>query len=193
MPSGIPTARGVDHVGITVPDLGQAVDYFVSVLGAREVYRGPVIEDATGSYLADHLDVHPRARLQVAMTRWGRQQNVELLEYRAPGGRSEMPGNADVGSVHLSIDVEDIQAAWEYLADDPRNRMIGDGPQTIRDGVNDDMTWFYFRTPWGMVIECSSRTAQAPADWPCALHRPTGPWHDEPAEDTAAPYPPSSG
>ena len=177
MTAGIPTARGVDHVGISVPDLEQAVSYFVEVLGAREVYRGPVIQDPEGTSLQDYLDVHPRARLQVSMTRWGREQNVELLEYHAPNQRVEMPANADLGSVHLSIDVEDIRAAWDYLVSDPRSTVIGDSPQGIADGVNDGMTWFYFRTPWGMLLECSSRLGQQSGAWAaCGLHRSAGPW-----------------
>ncbi|MDF5717857.1 MAG: VOC family protein [Rhizonema sp. NSF051] len=31
---GIPTAKYVDHVGITVPDINQALKFFVDVLGA---------------------------------------------------------------------------------------------------------------------------------------------------------------
>jgi catechol 2,3-dioxygenase-like lactoylglutathione lyase family enzyme len=185
--AGIPTARGVDHVGVSVPDLEQAVSYFVEVLGAREVYRGPVIEDSEGTSLLDYLDVHPRARLQVSMTRWGREQNVELLEYHAPDQRAAIPANSDLGSVHLSIDVEDIQVAWEYLTSDSRSTVIGDGPQRVADGVNDGMAWFYFRTPWGMLLECSSRVGQQqqqPAAWAtCGLHRASGPWNrDSPSE-----------
>ena len=33
---GLPTLRGHDHTGITVPDINQAVSFFVDVLGCRK-------------------------------------------------------------------------------------------------------------------------------------------------------------
>jgi hypothetical protein len=39
MTAASPTARGVDHVGITVPNLAEVMDYFVSVLGAPDPWR----------------------------------------------------------------------------------------------------------------------------------------------------------
>ncbi|MBV8886414.1 MAG: VOC family protein [Chroococcidiopsidaceae cyanobacterium CP_BM_RX_35] len=39
--AGIPTARNVDHVGLTVPDLNQALTFFVDVLGADVLWVEP--------------------------------------------------------------------------------------------------------------------------------------------------------
>lgn len=33
--TGIPGLRGTDHIGFTVPDLEQAVDFFVNVIGCE--------------------------------------------------------------------------------------------------------------------------------------------------------------
>jgi len=48
MGRGIPGTRNMDHVGLTVPDLEQAVRFFVDVLGADELFRfaeGPGTEN----------------------------------------------------------------------------------------------------------------------------------------------------
>lgn len=48
-PSGIPTARNVDHVGVTVPDLDGAVSFFVDVLGCEVIYRTVPFSDPEGA------------------------------------------------------------------------------------------------------------------------------------------------
>lgn len=36
--SGLPGLRGADHIGFTVPDLEQAVQFFVEVIGCEAFY-----------------------------------------------------------------------------------------------------------------------------------------------------------
>jgi catechol 2,3-dioxygenase-like lactoylglutathione lyase family enzyme len=51
---GIPTARNVDHFGYNVPNLDEAIDFFVEVLGAEEAFRwGP---------MADRTTIHDQCR-----------------------------------------------------------------------------------------------------------------------------------
>ena len=43
---GVPGLRGHDHTGITVPDIKQAADFFVNVLGCKEAMSfGPFADD----------------------------------------------------------------------------------------------------------------------------------------------------
>ena len=35
---GLPGLRGAEHIGFTVPDLEQATDFFVNVIGCEAVY-----------------------------------------------------------------------------------------------------------------------------------------------------------
>ncbi len=43
---GLPGMRGADHFGITVPDLKQAVDFLVNVIGCEAFYKlGPFKAD----------------------------------------------------------------------------------------------------------------------------------------------------
>jgi hypothetical protein len=52
---------GMDHVGLTVPDVGEAVEWFEDVMGAVVPLKFGPIGDPTGTLMQDLLDVDPRA------------------------------------------------------------------------------------------------------------------------------------
>ena len=149
---GIPGARNVHHVAYTVPDLDEAVAFFVGVLGAELLYRIGPVRDEAGDWMARQLNVHPRAATHIAMLRLGPVTNLELFEYAAPEQRQALPRNSDWGGHHLAIHVEDVDAAVEYLRSVPGVKVLGE-PQTITDGPIAGDRWVYFLTPWGMQME----------------------------------------
>ena len=58
--NGIPGLRGAEHIGFTVPDMDQAHDFFVNVIGCEFVYElGPWVRD--DDWFAEHLNVDPRS------------------------------------------------------------------------------------------------------------------------------------
>lgn len=149
---GIPTATNVDHVAYTVPDLNQAVEFFVDVLGADLLYRLDSVKDDEGDWMRRQLGVDPRAKAQIAMLRLGPVTNVELFQYEAPGQSRQLPRNSDHGGHHLAFYVEDIEAAAEYLRAQAGVTLLGD-VQTIEDGPIAGDRWVYFLAPWGMQME----------------------------------------
>jgi catechol 2,3-dioxygenase-like lactoylglutathione lyase family enzyme len=149
---GIPTATNVDHVAYTVPDLNQAVEFFVDVLGADLLYRLDSVQDDEGDWMRRQLAVHPRASAQIAMLRLGPVTNVELFQYDAPDQSRQAPKNSDHGGHHLAFYVQDIEAAAEYLRAQPGVTLLGD-IQTIEDGPIAGDRWIYFLAPWGMQME----------------------------------------
>jgi catechol 2,3-dioxygenase-like lactoylglutathione lyase family enzyme len=149
---GIPTATNVDHVAYTVPDLDQAVEFFVDVLGADLLYRLDSVKDDEGDWMRRQLGVDPRAKAQIAMLRLGPVTNVELFQYEAPDQSRQLPKNSDHGGHHLAFYVEDIEAATEYLRAQPGVTLLGD-VQTIEDGPIAGDRWVYFLAPWGMQME----------------------------------------
>ncbi|MCZ4344071.1 VOC family protein [Sphingomonadaceae bacterium G21617-S1] len=152
--TGLPGLRGTDHVGFTVPDLNQAVRFFVEDLGCQEVYRlGPFQSDA--SWMEDHLDVHPRAvMIELSLLRCGHGSNFEIFQYSAPDQRREQPRNSDIGGHHLAFYVDDIDIALEHLRD--RGIRILGSPTTRTEGPSGGQTWVYFLSPWGMQLELVS-------------------------------------
>jgi catechol 2,3-dioxygenase-like lactoylglutathione lyase family enzyme len=149
---GIPTATNVDHIAYTVPDLTEAVDFFVDVLGAQLLYRLDSVRDDEGDWMRRQLDVHPRAHARIAMLRLGPVTNVELFEYDAPDQNRQIPRNSDYGGHHLAFYVEDVDAATAYLRAQPGVTILGE-PQDIDDGPIAGDRWVYFRAPWGMQME----------------------------------------
>jgi catechol 2,3-dioxygenase-like lactoylglutathione lyase family enzyme len=149
---GIPTATNVDHVGITVPDLDEAIAFFTEVLGCELLWRIDGIEDPEGAWMSTRLNVHPDASMDVAMLRCGPTTNVELFQYEAPDQKKDIPKNSDHGASHLAFYVTDIRAAVTYLERHPGVKVLGK-PETEQQGPTKGHEWVYFLTPWGMQME----------------------------------------
>ena len=47
---GVPGLRGHDHTGITVPDIKQAADFFINVLGCKEAMSFGRFADEKGTF-----------------------------------------------------------------------------------------------------------------------------------------------
>lgn len=153
--SGLPGRLGLDHVGLTVPDLDEAVAFFANILGCPEVLRFGPIGDDQGSFMTDALGVHPRARIErVAMIRSGFGSNLELFEYSAPDQRSLQQKNSDIGAFHLAFYVTDIASAKAWLdANGIESRL---GPLPITEGATSGQTILYFQAPFGLQLELIS-------------------------------------
>ncbi|MDX1875214.1 VOC family protein [Mycolicibacterium sp. 120266] len=152
----LPTLRAVDHVAYTVPDLDEAVRFFVDHFGAELVFTDGPFVDETGDGMRRRLDVDPRARCTIAMIRIGKHHNVELFEYSAPGQRTERPRNSDIGGHHLAFYVDDIEAAYAYVRAIP-GVVVQEGPNGVDPAAPvAGQRWFYFQTPWGMQLELTT-------------------------------------
>jgi catechol 2,3-dioxygenase-like lactoylglutathione lyase family enzyme len=154
MSKGLPGLRGTDHIGFTVPNLDEAVAFFVDVLGCEAFYDlGPF--QADDDWMETHLNVHPRTVMRrLKFLRCGHGSNFELFEYEAPDQRGEPPRNSDVGGHHLALYVDDIDAAVAYLRD-KGVRILGE-PTVRTVGPSAGQTWVYFLSPWGMQLELVS-------------------------------------
>jgi catechol 2,3-dioxygenase-like lactoylglutathione lyase family enzyme len=137
----------VDHTGITVSSLKDAIAFWVDVLGFQHLYTW---EFETTPFIENLLGVDG-AEISLAMVE-GYGHRVELIEYQAPPNRETMkPRSCDVGSVHIGFYVDDMDAAlarvsqaqWWPVAE----------PQTVRGGDRDGMRLIYVRGPDGITIE----------------------------------------
>jgi len=138
---------GIDHVGITVPDLNQAVEWFEDILGAVAPLTFGPFEGIEGA-----VDVVTGTRIdQIKMLRVGRSANLELFQYQAPGQRHVMPRNSDWSGHHVAFYVTDIAAAVAYMDSRGVQRLFG--PFTLTDGPAAGQSINYFKTPWGGYIE----------------------------------------
>lgn len=152
----IPTARCVDHVGYTVPDLDQAIAFFEEVIGAEVVFHAGPFSDPDGSWMTTNLDVHPRTSHRFVMLRVGADTNVELFQYNAVDQNPTPPKNSDVGGRHIAITVDDIDAAVDYLRTVDGVTVLGEPTLNELPSPNAGSRFVYFKSPWGMYFELFS-------------------------------------
>ena len=148
--TGVPGLIGNDHIGITVPDLAVAHNFFCNTLGASFVFEGGVIEDER--VLTEVLNTSVTNTCKYSFYRLGVGLNLEIFEYKNKAGIP--PENSQTGGHHIAIYVEDIDAAHKYLVD---NKVEVSGePELIVEGPAAGSSWFYFKAPWGLQMECVS-------------------------------------
>jgi catechol 2,3-dioxygenase-like lactoylglutathione lyase family enzyme len=140
---------GMDHVGITVPDINQAIEWYEDILGAvAPLTFGPF----AGSFLEGALGVVPGTQIdQITTLRVGHSAGIELFKYESPGQRQDMPRNSDWTGHHVAFYVTDIDDAVAYMDSRQVDRMFG--PFTLTAGPAAGQSINYFKTPWGGYIE----------------------------------------
>ncbi len=151
----IPGLTGVDHIGVTVPDLEQARQFFVEVLGCEFLYELGPKADPTGDWMQRTLNVDSRATIdQIYFFRCGNQAIFEVFKYSAPDQRTQWPRNCDLGGHHVALYVEDLDAAVDYLRGRPEVAVLGE--PVVSSGHHLGQRWIYFLSPWGMQFELVS-------------------------------------
>lgn len=177
---GIPTARSVDHLGLNVADLDASVAFFTDVLGAELLFRAGPFEDPQGDWMTVHLGVPAHARCYLAMLRLGPSTNVELITFEARGLNPIEPADGDVGSAHLAIYVDDMDAARRYLADQPGVRLLGEPTVLEGDLPHAGTTLLFAATPIGVRLELICRSGPLPyeATTDARLAGPATHWSD---------------
>jgi glyoxylase I family protein len=147
----------VDHVGLTVPDLEEAVRFYTEVIGGVERYRLGPFDAADIPAMPDgrdwteaHVNV-AGARLRFSVVDVGADFFLELFEYERPQDcRETPPRNCDAGGHHVALRVSDLDAAAEFLQSRGVELMerieIDEGPAAGQRAC-------YFLDPWGNHLE----------------------------------------
>ncbi|MBP5857125.1 VOC family protein [Marivibrio halodurans] len=135
--------RQMHHTAVSVRDFDAARDFFVDVLGfAVEGEARARDEPALGEVVG-----LPGAVVDWAMLARG-EDRIELFRYHQPEGRMEPAEQCDVGYVHIAMQVDDVDAAYDAaLAAGFRTRS---SPRSLRGGRT---RVFYMIGPEGLVVE----------------------------------------
>src|SRR5881398_1885007 len=146
---------GADHVGITVPDINEAIEWFEDVMGAVAPLTFGPFSDPVGTFMHDLLGVDPRAVIsQITMLRLGHSGGIELFQYEAPDQLHTHPRNSDFAGHHIAFYVTDIDDAVEYMRSKGVEKLLGPLPVTAGPAAGQSIN--YFRTPFGTFIELLS-------------------------------------
>jgi len=152
---GPPGLVGVDHAGITVPDIEEAVAWFEDVMGCSAPLTFGPFSDPTGTFMQDLLGVHPRAVIeQITMVRCGDGPNIELFQYTSPDQDRSFRKNSDFGGKHIAFYVRRIDKAVAYMQSRGVEKLLG--PLAVTDGPAAGQSINYFRAPFGTYIELIS-------------------------------------
>ncbi|MGI3170701.1 VOC family protein [Pseudooceanicola sp. C21-150M6] len=146
--------RGVEHIGITVPDHDAALAFFQDAFGAEILFShtdtagGPIHGRDVGAKNGLPAD---RAMAKVSMLRLKNGPNIEIFEIDRPEGQ---PGTDIVflGISHFSVNVSDIGRAAEAFRAAGGTMLSSPydlGPPERAEGNRG----VFGRAPWGLLIE----------------------------------------
>lgn len=155
----LPGLLRVDHVGLTVPDLDAAVNFYREAFGCTERFRlGPFDSrdfpaQPDGRDWSDAYFCVPDARFRFVMLQLGPNMMLELFQYERPTDRcQQIPRNCDLGGHHIALKVENIDHAVSHLRRFPGVKVMT-GPLDVVDGPCAGMRIIYFQDPWGNQME----------------------------------------
>ncbi|MFP8967435.1 VOC family protein [Pokkaliibacter sp. CJK22405] len=146
--------KGIEHIGITVPNHEQAVAFFEQAFGATPLFSLVTKNDPPMTF----EDVGPKnglrpgtAMVAVTMMRLANGANVELFEIDYPG-KKESIGISDIGISHFSLNVQDINTATDAFV--KAGGQLLEGPYELggQEEGEGNMGCFGL-TPWGLLVE----------------------------------------
>ncbi len=134
---------GINHTGLVVADLEEAIDFYSGALGLRLIERrerdGGPISQVLG-YEGTHIRVADMAAPD------GRV--IELVHYLSPGSMDLPTEERSVlGAGHIAFDVDDIDAALAHLVERGARRM--NPPAEVAPGKR----VCYLQDPFGNWLE----------------------------------------
>ena len=136
-----------NHTGITVQDLDRSEAMFRDLFGFETISRAPrdpaIISRVVGI---------AGAKVEVTYMQLG-ETRLELLQYSGPDDRKDYrPRPCDLGSLHIAVNVDDIEEAAKRARQWPMEQM-GDIVE-IDAGPNKGLRIVYMRNPDdGLIIE----------------------------------------
>ncbi len=158
---------GMQHIGFTVPDMDQAVEFFETVFGGVTVLSTGLI-DVDDEFMDRKLGVPAGRRIKdIKVLRVANGTNLEIFEYSGEDNSGRLKLNSEPGGFHLAFEVEDAMAAAARLREGGVD--VLEGPTYIDAGPMEGLTWVYLRTPWGQYLELVSM------DGPLGYEREGGP------------------
>jgi catechol 2,3-dioxygenase-like lactoylglutathione lyase family enzyme len=154
---GLPGMLGVDHFGVTVPNVAKAKSWLENVAGCTTPLAFGPISDPVGNLMHDLLDVHPRAVIQtINELRCGANgANIELFQYTSPDQSKRIPLNSDRAASHIAFYVKNIKKAVKAMRGRGAKKLLGPFPVTGGPAKGQTINYF-FPPPLGRYIELIS-------------------------------------
>jgi catechol 2,3-dioxygenase-like lactoylglutathione lyase family enzyme len=146
--------RPLTHVGIAVPDVDAAMDWYKEVLSFDVLAEPRTIQPSDGeSWRTARLLVGEEFEtLRVGQLATGNQVGLEVFEFDATGGPAETTPS-DGGYFHIGVIDPDIEGLAAKIDDHG-----GDHYSEIVTYAEDDVRGTYCMDPWGNRIEIYTKS-----------------------------------
>ncbi|MFT4202499.1 MAG: VOC family protein [Chitinophagaceae bacterium] len=146
--------RGIDHVGMTVPDVNEASAFFEKALNAKTLYD--VLPEGgkpfDGAETEKELGIPPGSKIiHMRLVQIGNGPTIELFQF-ADAPQAKATGLNDYGLQHIAVYVDDIDAACQQFEAAGGNMLSAPHPlANVEDGPRNKGV--YGKAPWGTLIE----------------------------------------
>ena len=143
--------RGVDHIGITVPDIESATRFLIEAFGAEVIYESlSRSSPEEGSEVERTLDLAAGTKISlVRMIKLQHGPGIELFEMSGPSQRSAARPS-DFGLQHFAVYVDDMAAAVARF-EAAGGTLFGQPAPTFPLERGKGNLFCFGRTPWGVV------------------------------------------
>ncbi|MEJ5914968.1 EthD family reductase [Pseudokineococcus sp. 1T1Z-3] len=163
--------RGINHVGLTVPDLEAATTFLASAFGAKVAYDGLTAQEPPreGAETERQLGLPSGARIRAQrMLQIGTGPSLEMFEVETPE-RQDAAGLADLGWQHVALFVDDLEATLARAVAAGATALSEPHPNSRHEDTEGNAS-VYVRPPWGGLLELQQL--------------PAGHWYGEDSEST---------
>ncbi|MCA1431774.1 VOC family protein [Bradyrhizobium sp. BRP20] len=172
-----PVIRGVNHIGITVPDIEAAKSFLVEAFGGQVIYQsfgpqdpprqGPEFERAVGAFAGTVV----RAQ---AMVKIGTGPDIELFEMHGPEQAQPIRAS-DFGITHFALYTDDIDASVACFEKAGGKSLTAPRaiPYATEKGPGNKVC--YCQMPWGTTMEFITTPDRMPYHDQTDLRR----WQDQ--------------
>ena len=133
----------LNHVGLTVSDLGESVAFYRDVVGFTVKLERMIAEGEWFDTLTDGAG----ATIEFALVGDDRF-TLQLVQYLVGAGPPARTGHVGVGNVHFCVEVHDLDARWAELTAAGQR-----GVTPIVNIMGTDTRSFYVQDPDGIPVE----------------------------------------
>ena len=153
----LPITRGINHIGLTVPNIEEATTFFKEALDGLIAYDSQtyVDEPRAGEFVEHVLGIEKGAKIiKKRMMVFGNGPNIEMFEVKLDNQRNPLKLE-DLGYNHISLFVDNmdqaiedaVKAGAEPLSEKHDNSRYEDSEQSSS---------VYLKTSWNLLIELQS-------------------------------------
>ena len=165
--------RGVDHIGLTVPNIEEAERFLIDGLGAEFLYEtlNRSMPPFEGPQTEHMMQGPPGLKVsRIRMYKMGYGPGIELFEYDEVEGQRGALRGCDIGWQHMALYVDDMQAAI-HRATAAGAEQLNEPWDLTRAESGPGNKFCFIKAPFGALIELITFPSPQPYEESTDLRR----------------------